>query len=45
MSLTGPLFLSAVVVTTVVAFLAVVALWPSMAGRSPGRVRAGLGCC
>ena len=38
MSLTGPLFLGAVVVTTVVAFLTVVALWPSMAGRSPGRV-------
>jgi enterochelin esterase-like enzyme len=38
MSLTGPLFLGAVVVTTVVAFLTVVALWPSMAGRRPGRV-------
>ena len=38
MSLTGPLFLGAVGVITVVAFLAVVAYWPSMAGRGPGRV-------
>jgi enterochelin esterase-like enzyme len=43
MSLTGSVFLGAVAVTTVVAFLTVVALWPSMAGRSPGRVLGRIG--
>jgi S-formylglutathione hydrolase FrmB len=43
MSLTGPVFLGAVVVVTVVAFLTVVAVWPTMAGRSPGRVLGRIG--
>ena len=44
MSLTGPLFLGCVVVATVMAFLGLVAFWPSMAGRSLRRIlgRAGL---
>jgi alpha/beta superfamily hydrolase len=43
MSLTGPLFLGAIVVLTVAAFVALVLLWPSMAGRSPGKISARAG--
>ena len=38
MSLTGPVFLVGVVILTVAAFVMVVVFWPSMAGRSLGRV-------
>ena len=43
MSLTGPLFLGAIVVVTIAAFVALVLLWPSLAGRSPGKVGARAG--
>ena len=44
MSLTGPVFLVLVIVITVAAFVAVVVLWPRLAGPSPARIaaRAGL---
>jgi len=43
MSLTGPLLLGAIVVVTVAAFVVLVLLWPSLAGRSPGKVGARAG--
>ncbi len=43
MSLTGPVFLGAIVVVTVAAFIVLVLLWPSLAGRSPGKVGARAG--
>jgi len=43
MSLTGPLFLGAIVVVTVAAFVVLVLLWPSLAGRSPGKISARAG--
>jgi enterochelin esterase-like enzyme len=43
MSLTGAVFPSALVVITVTAFFAVVAWWPSVAHRGPGRVLARMG--
>src|SRR5450759_1741425 len=43
MSLTGPLFLGAVVVVTIAAFVLLVALWPSLAGRSPAKIMARAG--
>lgn len=43
MSLTGSLFLGAIVVVTVAAFVVLVLLWPSLAGRSPGKVGARAG--
>jgi len=44
MSLTGSLFLVLIAVVTVAAFVVLVLLWPSLAGRSPGKVvaRAGM---
>jgi Putative esterase. len=44
MSLIGWVFLDAIAVVTVAAFVALVLLWPSLAGRSPGKVvaRAGM---
>ena len=44
MSLTGSVFLGAIVVVTVAAFVVLVLLWPSLAGRHPGKVvtRAGM---
>ena len=43
MSLTGPLFLGAIVVLTIAAFVVLVLLWPSLAGRSPGKISARAG--
>src|SRR5450756_1275975 len=43
MSLTGPVFLGATVVVTVAGFVVLVLLWPSLAGRSPGKVGAKAG--
>src|SRR5664280_88881 len=43
MSLTGPLFLGAIVVCTVVAFVVLILRWPMLAGHSPGRVAASTG--
>jgi enterochelin esterase-like enzyme len=43
MSLTGPVFLGAVVVVTVAAFAALIILWPSLAGRRPTRIAARAG--
>lgn len=43
MSLTGPLFLGAIALVTIAAFVALVLLWPSLAGRSPGKVGARAG--
>jgi enterochelin esterase-like enzyme len=43
MSLTGPTFLSLLVILTVVAFVAVVGFWPSLAGVSAGRILARMG--
>jgi enterochelin esterase-like enzyme len=44
MSLIGPVFLGLVAVVTVVAFVVLVLLWPSLAGRRPGKIaiRAGM---
>jgi len=44
MSLTGPLFLGAIALCTVVAFVVLILWWPMLAGHSPGRIaaRAGL---
>ena len=43
MSLTGSLFLGAIVVVTVAAFVVLVLLWPSLAGRGLGKVTARAG--
>jgi enterochelin esterase-like enzyme len=43
MSLTGSLFLGAVVVVTVAAFAVLIILWPSLAGRRPSRIAARAG--
>jgi len=43
MSLTGPVFLSAVVVCTVAAFVVLILRWPMLAGRSAGRIAARTG--
>ncbi len=43
MSLTGWFFLSLVVFVTVAAFVALVVLWPSLAGRDPRRIAARVG--
>jgi len=43
MSLTGSLFLGAIVIVTVAAFVAVILLWPSLAGRGLGKVTARVG--
>jgi enterochelin esterase-like enzyme len=43
MSLTGPVFLGAVVVVTVAAFVVLIILWPSLAGRRPARIAARAG--
>ena len=43
MSLTGPVFLGVVVVVTLAAFVALVLLWPSLAGRGPGKIGARAG--
>jgi len=40
MSLTGPVFLSVIAVVTVAAFVVLILLWSSLAGRSPGKVAA-----
>ena len=44
MSLTGPLFLGGVVACTVAAFVVLILVWPSLAGRSIRKIaaRAGL---
>jgi enterochelin esterase-like enzyme len=43
MSLTGPVFLGAVVVVTVAAFVVLIILWPSLAGRRPAKIAARAG--
>jgi hypothetical protein len=43
MSLTGPLFLGAVVLVTVAAFVVLISLWPSLAGSRPGKIAARAG--
>src|ERR1035437_6307732 len=43
MSLTGPLFLGGVVAWTVAAFVALILVWPSLAGRSLRRIAARAG--
>ena len=43
MSLTGPLFLGAIVVCTVVSFVVLILWWPMLAGHSPGRIAARTG--
>lgn len=43
MSLTGPLFLGAIVVLTIAAFVVLVLLWPSLAGRSAVKISARAG--
>ena len=43
MSLTGPLFLGAIVVCTVVAFVVLILRWPMLAGHGPGRIAARTG--
>jgi enterochelin esterase-like enzyme len=43
MSLTGSVFLDAIAVVTVAAFVVLVTLWPSLAGRSPRKVMARAG--
>jgi S-formylglutathione hydrolase FrmB len=43
MPLTGTLFLGAVVVVTLAAFVVLVVLWPSLAGRSPAKIAARAG--
>ncbi len=40
MSLTGSVFLGAVAVCTVATFVLLILLWPSLAGRSPGKIAA-----
>jgi pimeloyl-ACP methyl ester carboxylesterase len=42
-SLTGPLFLGAILVLTVAAFVVLVLVWPSLAGRTPGTIAARAG--
>ncbi len=44
-SLTGDTFLGLVIALTVLAFLAVVVIWPSLAGRGPAKVAARAGRC
>ena len=43
MSLTGWVFLDAVVLFTVAAFVVLILLWPSLAGRSLGKIAARAG--
>jgi Putative esterase len=43
MSLTGPVFLDAIAVLTVAAFVVLVLLWPSLSGRRPGQIAARAG--
>jgi len=43
MSLTGPIFLGAVVVFTVAAFVVLIIQWPSLAGRRPTKIAARAG--
>jgi enterochelin esterase-like enzyme len=43
MSLTGSLFLGAVVVVTIAAFVLLILLWPSLAGRRPRKIAARVG--
>jgi hypothetical protein len=43
MSLTGPLFLGAVVVCTIAAFVVLILWWPKLAGRSLGKIAARTG--
>ena len=43
MSLTWPLFLGAIVVCTVVAFVVLILRWPMLAWHSPGRIAASTG--
>ena len=43
MSLTGSLFLGAVLAITVATFVVLVCVWPSLAGRKPGQIAARVG--
>ena len=43
MSLTGSVFLGAIVVLTIAAFVFLVLRWPSLSGRRPGKVAARAG--
>jgi len=43
MSLTGPVFLYAIALLTVGAFVVLIFVWPSFSGRSPGRIAARVG--